>query len=167
MKKLTALLLAVLAVFSLTIGAFAADPTEKDVTVNTVNGSTLAAVYKTNITWDSLVFTYTFDSAKDTWNPETHEYERTSGISGWDKTTADITVTNHSNRGISVSVAANVPTTYNVTGTLSKPTFTLDTAEGTAVGAAPADTCTLTISGIPNVTETTFTQSTITVTITH
>lgn len=168
MKKIGAISLSLLLVLGLGTSALAADPTPeaKDVIVSTKNADQVSAVYKHTITWDSLTFTYDFGATTNTWDAENHEYTITDSVSGWDKTTADISVQNDSNKGIGVILEVDVTTKNNVSASLSKTSFELATAEGTAKGDGPKDTATLTISGIPNTT-TQFNHSKVTVTITH
>lgn len=168
MKKMGAIVLSMLLVLGLGSSALAADPTPeaKDVVVKTANADKVSAVYKHTITWDSLTFTYDFGATTNLWDAENHEYVATDTVSGWDKTTADISVQNDSNKAIGVTLTADTTTKNKVSVSLSKTSFTLATAEGTEKGDGPKDTATLTISGIPNTT-TGFTHSKITVTITH
>lgn len=170
MKKMGAIVLSMLLVLGLGSSALAADPTPtpeaKDVVVKTANADKVSAVYKHTITWDSLTFTYDFGATTNLWDAENHEYVVTDTVSGWDKTTADISVQNDSNKAIGVTLTADTTTKNKVSVSLSKTSFTLATAEGTEKGDGPKDTATLTISGIPNTT-TGFTHSKITVTITH
>ena len=168
MKKSLASILCGILVLGLGTSALAADPTPeaKDVIVSTKNADQVSAVYKHTITWDSLTFTYDFGATTNTWDAENHEYTITDSVSGWDKTTADISVQNDSNKGIGVILEVDVTTKNNVSASLSKTSFELATAEGTAKGDGPKDTATLTISGIPNTT-TQFNHSKVTVTITH
>lgn len=168
MKKMGAIALSMLLVLGLGSSALAADPTPeaKDVVVKTANADKVTAVYKHTITWDALEFTYDFGANTNIWDAENHEYVSTGTASGWDKTTADISVQNDSNKAIGVTLTADTTTKNKVSVSLSKTSFTLATAEGTEKGDGPKDTATLTISGIPNTT-TGFTHSKITVTITH
>lgn len=59
-------------------------------------------IYSVDLSWDSMVFTYTAN-VKYTWQPKTHTYysERTGG--SWDKSTSKITATNHSNAAVNVA----------------------------------------------------------------
>lgn len=127
MKKLVAILTAVVLAALLVVPAFATSPVtfdsrenpatfpgEQDIDVN-VNvkdgaGETITTtVYYVTVAWESLEFTFKFDATNEnlTWNPETHQY--------WDTTTnaaatgtwqnnddpgRSIVVTNHSNAGI-------------------------------------------------------------------
>lgn len=101
-KKLIALALVVAMVMGLSMTAMATesydslDPAvtkEGEVKISVVEG---AVVYKVDVEWDSLDFTYNFG----TWKPDTHTYE--DGEAGWNKTEANITVTNHSNAPVKV-----------------------------------------------------------------
>ncbi len=167
MKKFLSVLLVALLALTMSVSAFADDsqvPREesKDVEI-VINSSSIddTSVYSVNVAWDSLTFTYTISDGA--WDPETHSYP-----GGWDKTDANITVTNHSNAGVNVSAAftegGTTATKSSVTARLGNATFTLGTAVGTAVGEAPSDTITVAITGAPDVTDG-YTLSTITVTI--
>ncbi len=71
-----------------------------------------STVYSVEISWGDLAFTY--QSATDVWNPETHQYE-SAAASGW--SCADggniITVTNGSNVSVSVSVIYQAAEDYS------------------------------------------------------
>ncbi|MCD7736759.1 MAG: hypothetical protein LUI07_07355, partial [Lachnospiraceae bacterium] len=61
-------------------------------------------VYSVEIAWGDLAFTY--QSATDVWNPETHQYESAaSSVWSWADGGNIITVTNGSNASVSVSVS--------------------------------------------------------------
>ena len=80
MKKIIAIVLAMVLVLSLSVTAFAADLNTNgggNVTVNYAKGRDDGIIYKVDVTWGSMEFTYT-SAAKGTWNPETHEYENTA-----------------------------------------------------------------------------------------
>lgn len=76
------------------------------------------AVYKVDVTWTELTFTYTSPA----WNANTHVYEGGS----WDKDSGTITVTNHSNWSITHDAkfsnnSSTCDTKNNVTATITPP----------------------------------------------
>ena len=64
---------------------------------------TSVEVVSVDLSWQAMEFTYT-PSSKGTWNPNTHSYDGGSEAS-WSSTSNQITVTNHSNVGITTSFA--------------------------------------------------------------
>lgn len=155
MKKIIALVLTLTLSLSLGINAFAANSTTEsgDVVVEVKGVAQAGVTYNVTISWDSLTFTYDFKETAKTWNPETHSYDiATSGDAAWNKTAAQVTVTNHSNGAVKVNATFGTSTTLESNGvkaTLSNAVYTLNSAEGTAVGSAPSGATTVTISGAP------------------
>lgn len=108
MKKIFALILAVIMIATMSVTAFAAetvttDGDEVEITVNgTYNaGGTAATTISVVVSWDSMEFTYT-GASEGTWDPATHSYTG-SIAAGWSTETATITVTNHSNSAITAT----------------------------------------------------------------
>lgn len=60
---------------------------------------TSAKVISVDLEWDSMDFSYVV-SQNRIWNPETHECDDGETEAAWEKDTSDITVTNHSNIGV-------------------------------------------------------------------
>lgn len=157
MKKIFTVIIALAMVMSMSLTAFAAEDTDNkpgdtqtiDVTAKaTSSGTSEATVYSVDISWDSMTFTYT-ESGTKVWNPANHTYStRTS--SGWDKTTAKVTVTNHSNASVDVSVTYSAVDDTGVDGAISNGTKTLAAGVENAYDAADKLEATLTISGTPN-----------------
>ena len=179
MKKILAIVLAFAVLSALSVNVFAAGAktdegqglgatsNNVDVIIDTTTVDDIAAVYYVDVTWESLDFTYTFDDVvENVWDPETHTYTVEAGENGnanWDKTSATITVTNHSNEA--VAVVANAPAAMNGVTTTVTAGFNLPSAVGYAVDAAElTDTFTVSIDGIPTVEEN-FTIGAVTVTI--
>ena len=181
MKKILTLALAVLMVMSLAVPAFAADAiTDVMETTGSYNNSSNvdvliekedATVYYVNVDWESFNFTYSYGG----WNPQEHAYNVGEAAS-WDKQSAKIVVTNHSNAAISGTVkfsdvdktSDTVITTQGVTATLDKAAFDCETGVGRTYGSADSETITLNINGAPtaqNGAETGFTVGTIVLTI--
>lgn len=105
-----------------------------------------SAKYKVDVAWESLTFTYTAGE----WNTESHVYD---GGTGWDKTEATISVTNHSNWGVvyTPSWATNSGAQNGVTATLSVTEAKKIAAckDGAKDSEVPKDTFTVNVEGIP------------------
>lgn len=174
MKKILSIVLAIAVLATFSVSAFAAtvttvpgtDANDVVVKIDSTSADNLEKVYSVDVAWDSLDFTYTFDSTdKNTWDPSTHTYtEANDGTTNWDKTTANIKVTNHSNEAVGVAAAINTATKNGVTAALSNATFDLATGVGLTYDTAATNTIGVEITGVPTVEED-FTIGTITVTI--
>ena len=165
MKKMLSLTLALALILSLAIPAFAADTDSRDVTARYEKTETEDEIRSFDLSWGELSFTYS-ETTEKTWNPSTHTYtEETTG--GWDKTEAEITVTNHSNIELTVTMALTPVEGTGVTATLTGGNGTLPAATVGDVEGAPAITGILKIDGKPNstVTEAGIKVASITVTI--
>ena len=176
MKQIFTLALTFLLIFSLvTVTAFAADTTTingesrtatKAVKASYSSGAGGGTVYSVDITWGSVEFTYS-EGSVTTWDPETH----TSGQGGtgrWSNSGNTITVTNHSNTGVTANLVYASEQGYEgISGSFgNKSTMNLATAVDTPVASAPTDTAALTLSGALDSKVATSTQiGTITVTI--
>lgn len=155
MKKLLSVLLALTLVLSMSMTAFAADTSPKtgvgdngsaEISVNGTYeaGSSATEVISVDISWGAMDFTYT--SASDgIWNPSEHIYSG-SIEAGWTASGNEITVTNHSNAGVTASLSFTA-TAEGITGTFDKSSLTLATAVGTLYTEAPKDTSTFSITG--------------------
>lgn len=139
MKKTIAIIMA-LALSAGSITAFADE--EIDVNGKYVAGNNGGTVYRYDITWDDMTFTYT-DGDKE-WNPDTHKYDSTEGK--WSADTKTITVTNHSNAEIAVEPEFS-SAVDGLSGKFDKDGFVLVSAEGTAVENAPSDSIEFSVSG--------------------
>ena len=125
MKKFLAFILTLALVMSMSVAAFAegdelrpsfpndGDPSgntsEGEVNVTIQNGSQ-TVVYKVDVIWDALTFTYDF-GAGSTWDPTTHTYTDGTGA-GWvvgeeclASASANITVKNHSDAVVYAAAA--------------------------------------------------------------
>lgn len=114
MKKILSLVLALVMIMSLATTAFAAtvesgtaevkgtyvDNSETDTTV----------VYKVDIEWEGLSFTYT-EGGSYGWNTDTHQYDVLDSDAGWSGQ-GTITVTNHSNAAVTASFKYAAVTGY-------------------------------------------------------
>ena len=151
MKKIISLILVLVLVLSLSITAFAAEVPEGESQSIKATYSVADAqeVYKVDITWGSMEFHYN-SGDQMVWNPETLLFEeQTGGDPFWapaEKGGDTVTITNHSNAAVNVSIAYTKDATNGVDGTLDNGSFTLESAVGTAVEAAPSKTATLNLS---------------------
>ena len=176
MKKLIATALALTMTLSLSTTALAAgnvdgagvgsqDPI--DVTAKYNDDATEPTVYSVDLTWEDMTFTYN-GSGTRIWNPDTHTYTDTTSA-GWDKFTAEVTATNHSNAKVTVSFTYTPQGDTGVTASMSKDSFILAAGVENYPDDAATNSSALTIKGDskPNgsVTAEGVTIGTITVTI--
>lgn len=152
MKKLFAIILSVAMLATMSVTAFAAEGNgtvntaggsqEIDITAKFIGGVEEQTVYKVDIEWGSMEFTYTEPSA-GTWNPETHRYEGRvyQGFWSHESDSNKITFTNHSNAAVTVNLAVQLPSgIYGNFTNVDNDTITslsLDSAVYTAVDEAP------------------------------
>ncbi len=115
MKKLTAIILSLVLILSLSIPAMAATVNEKgnqtaDVKAKYVDAVNRPAVYSVDVSWSNMEMTYTVTGEK-TWDPETHTYSgETTGT--WGPEEATIQIHNHSNVDVKVSWQLTVEDAY-------------------------------------------------------
>lgn len=162
MKKMISIVLSLVLMLSMSVTAFAASEInetgsyDKDLTVTATVSTTdnEAPVYSVNIEWkeDDLKFTYNQHTEKK-WNADNHDYTYdTTSKSGWDHTTATVTITNHSNKDIKAAVTYTSAGDYGITGviTTNKETNVIKSGVGLTKENADKLVATLTISGTPN-----------------
>ena len=166
MKKIVAIMLALVLVMSMSITAFAAElGGSRDVTAKYEKTETEETIYNVDIAWGDLAFTYS-ETTEKTWNPATHTYD-TVTEGAWNKTEASIQVTNHSNVSVDVSMSVTPVDGTGVDVTLTGGNATLAAGEVGNVDSAASVTGTVKVSGKPNntVTEAGIKVASITVTI--
>lgn len=177
MKKLLAIVLALALTAALSATAFAATydtltdegiSENKDVVIKvTAEGEDEDAekVYKVVINWDELTFNFfSTVSAEDlTYDPNTHEYTNIAG--DWEKTTAAISVENHSNAEVVVnaSMSNDGVVVHGVTATLTGDEAEQKLGSALALSEAPTAEYTVSIEGTPRILN--FTIGTVEVTI--
>ncbi|MBO7302832.1 MAG: hypothetical protein J6U68_01460, partial [Clostridia bacterium] len=108
-------------------------------------------VYSVDVTWDDISFTYTGGSAK--WNPASHAYDNVTSDAKWSDASGSVLVKNHSNASVDVEITFEPLSTANGTAnlTVNGGSFTLSSAvAGSAYTSAPAQTATITASGVPS-----------------
>ena len=157
MRKVLAAILAMTMALSMSTTVFAGNVTSQkpgdapsiDVKAKHIDNTSEDTVYSVDINWEEMIFTYHESGAK-IWNPSTHTYTDET-IAGWgEKTTANITVTNHSNAAVKVDLVYEPVAGTGVNGVLDITSDTLETGEGKTSTEADALTSKLTISGTPN-----------------
>lgn len=123
-----------------------------DVVAKYVDDSTTPNVYSVDISWESMTFVYKEAGVK-TWDPGTHTFVNNI-TAGWVDDTSVVTVINHSNVDVDVSLAY-VPSGDNgVEGALDPTSKTLTAGAINKPESAAFLKSTLTISGTPSSTVT-------------
>ncbi|MBQ6868314.1 MAG: hypothetical protein IJO16_06580 [Clostridia bacterium] len=149
MKKVLAITLTMAMLFTMTAMAenisSSSGTASVDVKGSYVQGVASDTIYSVDIIWGDMNFTYT-DAAQGTWNPATHDYDDVGEKGTWSASGNTITVTNHSNAGITASMEFKTDIT-TITHEFDNATFELDSAVGTSYNDAPNKTSTLTLDG--------------------
>lgn len=144
MKKITALILAMMMIVAMSVNAGAAlgkDGSEqKDVKITVVKAGDAEDTYAVTLTWEALDFTYTY--GQKVWNEQTHVAEVTGGSWSDAKT---ITVKNDSNVAIGYE-ASYIDDAEKAD--IAEIGIT-DNGNGTLAAATPGNTPTTTISVRP------------------
>ncbi len=172
MKKILSLILAMAMVMSLSVTAFAADGvtnggTDSSDVKGTYSSEATVTVYSVDISWSGLEFTYN-GAFEGNWNPATHEYEDATAAD-WAVGNGTITVTNHSNTGITATPSYTAKAGFESAGmsfsTAALQVATADNGVDGAAGTAVVGSITVTPTGsLPEGTEGA-TIGTITITI--
>lgn len=150
LKRLGTACLASVMALAMSVPAFAADEPPKDASGNPIKDvtgtytgeSTGEAVYSYSYAFGSMKFNYkAAGTNKGTWDPKTHEYTGGGGTAagGWtmeDANANKISVTNHSNAPVRVQLSFESKKEGIKFG-FSENNFTIASAEGTTVDAAP------------------------------
>ena len=156
-------------------GELPQEPVEGNTTITTNGGSSFATVtgtyvdglasgdvFSVDVEWDNLSFNY---MAADTWDPETH----TNTGGGWEENvTGSVTVTNHSNIAVTVTVTKEDIGTEKGLGVNFVGASTDNLDAGTPENVGAADYCVVEFAPKGTLVEgdTDVTLATITVTIT-
>ena len=167
MKKIITILMALAMVMSLSVTAFASDlGGSRDVTAKYEKNESEQPIYNVDLNWGDLTFTYT-ETVEKVWNPDTHTYTDSVTGGSWDKTETTITVTNHSNVSVAVSMSVTPVGDTGVDVSLTGGNATLAAGEVGNVNGAASVTGTVKVSGKPGstVTEDGIKVASITVTI--
>lgn len=152
MRKLLRIIVALLlcAGFCISAPAASADvgnSQEIDVMAGYEIVSVTPACYSVDLTWSDMTFTYTGENIR-IWNAGDHSY-RTGSSGSWDRTEAEITVTNHSNVDVQVTVTYTPVAGTGITGLLRNGTGMLKAGAVGDYEGADSMTATLMISGVP------------------
>ncbi len=167
MKKVITSILAASMLGAMSITAFAGEtpstPTPTTVTDITNLGdngshdvkvkyddSTNTTIYSVDIVWGDMQFDY----SAGTWNPTTHSYssDATAGFKAAAEGGDKVTITNHTNKAVTATVAYTSEASYSsaITGTVTPADATeIATAVGTETSAAPKQEFTLALGGAP------------------
>lgn len=116
-------------------------------------------IISVDVAWESMIFTYAAGQ-QGVWNPESHSYQGSKTDAEWIRNSADITITNHSNVGITANLT--FAQTASATGSFGgKDTVELETAVGTLYSEAPSMVIPFTVNGTMSDGETTLGTITI------
>lgn len=131
------------------ISSLAAQTGSKDIDVKAryKEVTSTPATYSMDIQWSDMTFTYTREDT-NIWNPKTHTYE-TESQSGWESTQGSVTVTNHSNVDVQVTVTYLPEPDTGVSGVLKNASAKLKAGRVGDYDGADSMTATLTVSGTP------------------
>ena len=150
MKKILALALTLALIATLSVVSFAAIPagnddvtsfntTAEDLTVNYDAYDAATEIFSIDVQWTDTAFSYNAGS-QGAWNPATHAYDN-AVTAGWDADDkATVTVTNHSNAGITATTTIDAADGFTFAAVAD---VNIDSAVGTAVAEAPSETITI------------------------
>lgn len=148
-KSIFSIALCLVLLLSMSTQALAAESGEIKVTYSQPDPEKVTVV---DITWGSMEFNYTETVSSQVWNPNTLKYETVGGDGeskgSWapkDTGGDTVTVTNHSNTSLLVTVTYTPANENGVNGTLKNGSFLLSTAVGTTTDKAPEGSAKLTL----------------------
>ena len=150
MKKALSIILAIMLVLSMAVTVCASTgvgqgDSESTAVKGTYSEKTVKTVYSLDIAWEGLSFTYNAEY-KGEWNADTHTYENGTAA-GWAAGTGKITVTNHSNTGITAVAKYTANADYKTAGmTFSTNSLQVATADN-GTGSAVVGSITVTPNG--------------------
>lgn len=131
-KKLFTMLLCAAMLATSTVTAFAEESTinteeSKEIKVSGtyITNTSDTEVISVAVSWEAMNFTYT-EGGKGTWNASTHSYGKTQ-TGGWSDNQAAITVTNHSNTGITANFTFSGNT--GIKGEFTETSLELESAD--------------------------------------
>lgn len=135
MKKLFALVSALVCVNLMAVQTFAADVNQNggsqniDVNAKYENNVETNDVYSVDIVWGSMEFTYSVAGSRD-WDVDTHQYV-VNETDVWNASGNTVTIVNHSNVSIKADFDYVANSEYaSVTGAFDKASITLPSAVG-------------------------------------
>lgn len=133
MKKLFAITLALVMMFTMATVAFAVTNTGNNTDINVsgqyVDNSRQVESISVDISWGTMKFEYT-TTGNHVWNPGTHDYDDNTQTN-WVATGNTITIFNHSSVGVDVALTFNVNQGFEtVRGSFSNGSFNLPSAVG-------------------------------------
>lgn len=112
-----------------------------------------ATVYKVDVSWGSMEFTYEDGNTVKIWDPKTHTYTDTVEAGIWtnEKDANKITVTNYSNKAVTASIVTQMNQGSGITASLGKEQLDLaDASIGATTeikGTASTDSTDVSLSG--------------------
>ena len=141
------LLILLIGIAIMRVGAAEIGSQEIDVNARYKTVSKAPASYSVDLAWSDMTFTYTKENTL-TWNAKDHSYKsRSSGK--WDKTKGTVTVTNHSNVDVQVTITYLPVEDTGITGTLRNGFRKLKAGKEGDYAGADSMTATLVIGGKP------------------
>lgn len=123
-----------------TLTALGSTSADVNVTYNPATTDDSTIVYSVDVAWTAGTFTYNAGTNK--WDPEYHTYTASNGGQWTANDEGSVTVTNHSNAAVKVTVAYAKADGKKVEVNVENGSFDLASAVGRAVGAADAKTAT-------------------------
>lgn len=104
-------------------------------------------VYSVDVTWNDVSFAY--DAGNTKWNPDAHQYNAPGDDATWTDDEGKVTVTNHSNAAVNVTVSFATANNGTANVAVANPSFTLESAVDKATTEADSEVATLTAEGAP------------------